>query len=464
MKKCSASDAHIFDKEVGVLPTEFYASFLSDAAKGRKASPICSLIPMEAASHMISMLAGKPDPDTYPFAHMAMSVKSPNPSVDPSLTDIELGGHDLATALQYNESGGVPELVQWVTSLLKDIHELGEEDGSRVCIGAGSQDLLYKALTALIDPGDTIIVEAPTYPGILPILHSLKCNVAGVASDKDGLIPSSLEILLDSWSTDQPFPKLLYTIPYGANPTGMTTTAARRVEILRLARKHNILILEDDPYFHLYYGSYPPPPSYLSLERKIDGEVGRVLRFDSISKILAAGFRLGWVTGPAAIVQAVESHTAAATLQPPTFSQLVVLKLLQSWGTSGFLTHAANIAEYYRRKRDIFEMYLNKHLTGLAQWNTPNAAMFYWIKLNLPLSGDVKCETLRGGSGDSGAFIKHSAMHKGILMLPGESTYHDGRKTCYVRVSFSLLSDEDVDEVLRRLAAALRDEWHAENV
>ncbi|KAK0450426.1 pyridoxal phosphate-dependent transferase [Desarmillaria tabescens] len=423
-----------------VLPTEFYASFLSNAAKRRKPSPIRSLIPMEAAPHMISMLAGKPDPNTYPFASMVVSVKSPDSS---SLTDIELRGEDLATALQYNESGGVPELVEWVTGLLKDVHELGEEeeDGLRVCIGAGSQDLLYKALTVLVDPGDTVVVEAPTYPGVLPVLHSLKCNIVGVTSDEDGLVPSSLEVLLDSWSTDQPFPKLLYTVPYGANPTGMSTTAARRIEILHLARKHNILILEDDPYFHLYYGSGPPPPSYLSLERKVDGEIGRVVRFDSLSKILAAGFRLGW--------------TAVATLQPPTFSQMVVLKLLQSWGTSGFLTHAAGVAEYYRRKRDVFETYLNKHLTGLAQWNTPNAAMFYWIKLNLPPGGS---ETV---SGDSAMFIKHSAMHKGVLMLPGESTYHDGRKTCYARVSFSLLSDEDADEVLRRLAAALRDEWHS---
>ncbi|KAF9020567.1 TdiD protein [Hymenopellis radicata] len=442
-----------------VLPNDFYLSFLSDVAKARKPAPIRSLIPMESKPGMLSMLAGKPNPSTYPFTRITMTVKSPSPLSDPTLTDIELGGDDLSTALQYSMTSGLPALVEWVTELAAQVHGITPGDGARVSMGSGSQDLLYKAFSALINRGDSIIVEAPTYPGILPVMDSLGCNIVEVASDDEGIVSSSLARLLESWPSGKSRPKLLYTIPYGANPTGMTTSLPRRQEVLKLARKYNFLILEDDPYYHLYFGSGAPPASYFSLERKMDGDIGRVLRFDSLSKILAAGFRLGWITGPDYLVAQIERHSAASTMQPPSISQVIVLKLLQSWGISGFLTHAESVAEFYRQKRDVFETYLNKHLSGLAQWNTPNAAMFYWIKLKLPPSGSVKCKTVKGYEGDSNVFIEHNAMRKGVLMLPGECGYHDERKTCYVRVSFSLLSEEEVDEVLRRLASALRDEW-----
>lgn len=112
---------------------------------------------------MISMLAGKPNPDTYPFANITMSIKSPNPA-DSSLTNVEIAGQDLTDALQYGSTAGVPALVDWLTNMAQKIHGLEPGDGARVSVGAGSQDLLYKAFTALISRGDAIFVEAPTYP------------------------------------------------------------------------------------------------------------------------------------------------------------------------------------------------------------------------------------------------------------------------------------------------------------
>lgn len=151
-------------------------------------------------------------------------------------------------------------------------------------------------------------------------------------------------------------------------------------------------------------------------------------------------------------------------MQPASVSQVMVLKLLQSWGLEGFLAHADQVAEFYREKRDIFEKALQKHMKGLAEWVRPNASMFVWIKLRLPPSIEVeniKTVTVSSGSeheGDSAVFVRTKAVDSGILVLPGQSTYFDGRKTCCVRVSFSLLSEEEVDEALRRLASVLRTE------
>ena len=112
---------------------------------------------------------------------------------------------------------------------------------------------------------------------------------------------------------------------YGGNPSGVTASYARRVEVLRIARKYDILVLEDDPYYFLYYGDAPPPPSYFALEKQMGGEVGRVIRLDSFSKVLAAGFRLGWVTGPNALVTAIERHVGDCLCYPSEGESLIYI-------------------------------------------------------------------------------------------------------------------------------------------
>ncbi|KAF5359363.1 hypothetical protein D9756_003591 [Leucocoprinus leucothites] len=127
-----------------------------------------------------------------------------------------------------------------------------------------------------------------------------------VATDAEGISASSLRSRLENWPAGKPRPKVLYTVPYGCNPTGMTATLERRVEVLKLAREFDFIILEDDPYFYLYYGTAPRVPSYFSLEKELLPETGRVLRFDSFSKVLSAGMRLGFASGPEPILSAIE--------------------------------------------------------------------------------------------------------------------------------------------------------------
>lgn len=180
--------------------------------------------------------------------------------------------------------------------------------------------------------------------------------------------------------------------------------------------------LADDPYYYLYYGKAARPPSYFTLERTELPEVGRVIRFDSTSKILSGGIRLGFISAPRAIVDAIDLHvgslpwrrlegihiitclpcfaqTAGAHLQPPGLTQAIAYTLFNHWGYDAFIQHTLNVSAFYGEKCAVFDRAMHKHLAGLAEWTTPQSGMFFWCALRLfvlPLvliahTGDISC-------------------------------------------------------------------------
>ncbi|KAJ7919014.1 TdiD protein [Mycena leptocephala] len=387
---------------VECLPESFYTPFLSDVAKARRPSP--------KATEDIAL---------------------------------SLSGAQLAAALQYGPTGGMPPLVDWFYDLQQTVHGRARGEGWTLSVGSGSQDLLSKAIIALLNPGDPVLVQSPVYAGVIPLFHSLRCEQIEVEADADGISSASLRAILDGWPTGKPKPRVLYTIPYGGNPTGATATLARRREVLQLAREHDLLIMEDDPYFYLFYDSEEKrAPSYFAMERAdascAGHPVGRVLRFDSISKILSAGMRIGFASGPAPLLRAIDAHTATANLQPASLTQAVAHALLAAWGHTGFLAHTRAVSTFYREKRDVFEAAMQRHLAGLAEWSPPQSGLFFWFKLLIP--GE-----------DSARVVRTQAFERGVLALPGTVFLPTGRATAYVRASFSVLSEEDTDEALKRL-------------
>jgi len=422
---------------INALPTSSYASFLSKVAKARKPSPIRGLYPLEKKPGVISLLAGKPNAALFPFTSVQFTIPRADGSGQTLLTvDDDL----LSLGLQYAPTNGIQPMVEWLTEFQEQEHGRGKGEGWRVSVTAGSQDGIYKAVQALVDPGDPVLIEKPVYAGVIPMFETLGCEMIGVETDIEGLNSQSLRRILENWPSSKSKPKVLYTIPYGCNPTGATTTLTRREEVLDLAREYNLLILEDDPYYFMYFGARPRIPSYFMLEAQTGNRsVGRVLRFDSFSKILSAGIRIGFMTGPAPLLDAMDRHTATANLQPSSFSQAIILTLLRSWGREGFLAHVYSVAEFYRTKRDEFEAAMQRHLHDIAEWNTPEAGMFFWFKL------------LLGEDGDSARIIQTKAFEGGVLALPGTVFIPNGARTSYVRASFSLLEEEQVNEALRRL-------------
>ncbi|KAJ7111908.1 PLP-dependent transferase [Mycena epipterygia] len=431
---------------VQCLAESFYTPFLSDIAKARLPSPIRSLLPLEATPGLISLLAGKPNPATFPFTSFNFTARAP-PSeggqADPEDIALTISGADLAAALQYGPTGGMAPLVDWLYGLQSAVHGRKRGEGWTLSVGSGSQDLLSKAIIALLNPGDAVLVQSPVYAGVIPLFHSLNCEQIEVDADADGISTVSLRAILEGWPAGKSKPRVLYTIPYGGNPTGATATLARRREVLQLAREHDFLIMEDDPYFYLFYGSGPREPSYFAMERadaSCEGHpVGRVLRFDSISKILSAGMRIGFASGPAPLLRAIDAHTATANLQPASLTQAVAFKLLDAWGYDGFLRHTRGVSSFYRAKRDVFEAAMQRHLAGLAEWSAPQSGLFFWFKLLLP------------GEGDSAQVVRTQAFERGVLALPGTVFLPNGRTTAYVRAAFSLLAEQEVNEALKRL-------------
>ncbi|KAF8072229.1 PLP-dependent transferase [Lyophyllum atratum] len=432
------------------LPTEYYDSFLSDAAKSRRPSPIRDLFPLEQTPGLISLLAGKPNPETFPFESLAINARSP--TSEP--LHLTLDGADLAEALQYGLTAGLPQLIKWVRGLQEFAHGRKASENWGLSIGLGSQDLISKAVTALLNPGDPVLVESPVYADCMKFPVADVHLLVEVETDADGISTSSLRSILEHWPSGKPRPRVLYTVPYGCNPTGMTATTKRRQEVLRLAREHNFLILEDDPYYYLYYGEAARPPSYFSLERD-QPEFGRVLRFDSLSKILSAGIRIGFASGPKPLLQAIDRHTSSSNLQTPSLTQAIVFKLLDSWGYEGFIKHTEKVSAFYRARRDVFERAIQMHLSGLAEWRSPQAGMFFWFKLLL--SNDMQAE------GDSESVIRNKAVERGVLALPGTIFLPNGQKTGYVRASFSLNSEGETFEALKRLRQVILDTRATEN-
>ncbi|TRZ03928.1 hypothetical protein DNTS_000274 [Danionella cerebrum] len=260
-------------------------------------------------------------------------------------------------------------------------------------------------------------------------MQPLGCNLISVPSDQDGIKPSGLSQALESWHPSNPQkPRVLYTIPNGGNPTGASISHERKIEVYELARKYDLLIIEDDPYYFLQFQK-PWAPSFLSMD--VDG---RVLRTDSFSKILSSGIRLGFVTGPKPLVDRVVLHIQASTMHTSSFTQLMVSQLLQGWGQGGFLKHIDSVIEFYSSQRNAMLASADKWLKDIAEWHPPKAGMFLWIKLK--------------GVKDTNKLIMEKALEKEVLLVPGGVFNINSSDPCpYVRAAFSLSTPEQIDEV-----------------
>ncbi|KAI1452818.1 PLP-dependent transferase [Annulohypoxylon moriforme] len=401
------------------------------------------LLPLENLPGMISLVAGKPNPEVFPFEKITISLKG-------SKEDIILTQEDgLIDGLQYGLPGGNPNLVKWFEDFQSKLHGIDKSQGWTCCVGNGSQELLHRTFQVLTDPGDPVFIETPAYPGVVGFLQAEHHTLVQAKTDRHGLDPYELERSLSQWPNNRPRPKLLYTIPTGSNPTGRSCPEWRKVEILRLAKRFNFMILEDDAYYFLNFEDEPngKPRTYLALEQEVNGETGRVIRFDSISKIVSAGMRLGVLTGPLPIVKNVIKLTENINLQPSSTTQILALSLFQRWGHTGFLEHCARASDFYRRKRDVFSAAVERHLKYRATWDVPTAGLFFWLTLRLPPGEDTF------------ELLSKKGMERGLLAIPGVAFMPDNRKTSQLRASFSLVTEEQAYEGCRRIAQLVDDAW-----
>ncbi|KAJ3357780.1 hypothetical protein GGF32_000863 [Allomyces javanicus] len=448
-------------------PIQDYTRYLTSVSLARQPSAIRALQPIMAMPGMISLAGGLPNPATFPIANVELTLKNG--------AKISMGDTMTRAALQYGPTPGHPDLVSFFEQLQARVHGTpyaNESIDRKILVGNGSQDLLAKAINALVAPGDTLLVESPCYVGTLAILKPMVkaqgVKLAEVPTDAHGLIPDALDQILSGWPATTPKPRVLYTVPTGGNPTGNMAPIDRRRAIYALAQKHDLVMLEDDPYYYLQFALSPsdaatqqltPPadqatdvalgdryasalvPSYTSLDTD-----ARVIRFESLSKVISAGLRVGLCTGPAPLVDRIALDIQATSLQPTGLSQAVILALAQhSWHgvPAGFLAHAARVAAFYRSRRDALLKAMSAVRLvedGLVEMSVPQAGMFLWLKLKTV--------------DDASALVKGYATDRKVLLLPGIEflpNAQQGEPCAFVRATYSTATDEQMQEGMKRL-------------
>ncbi len=267
-------------------------------------------------------------------------------------------------AMQYGSGQGEPFMREKIVEVMAEEHIRAHADD--VVVTCGSQQALDLVTRVFCDPGDVVLAEAPSYVGALGTFHAYQCQVVHVAMDDAGLDPVALRGALVSLKAAGKRVKFLYTIPNFQNPTGVTQTVERRRAILEIAREHDLLIIEDNPYGLLTLGPAPLPAL-----RSMDAD--NVIYLGSFSKIFAPGFRVGWVLAPHAVREKLVLTQEAATLCPPVFSQFAIATYLDEFD---WRTQITVFRDMYRARRDAMLAGLEEHMLEGTTWTQPDGGFF----------------------------------------------------------------------------------------
>ncbi|HWR42152.1 PLP-dependent aminotransferase family protein [Sporomusa sp.] len=298
-----------------------------------------------------------------------------------------------------------------------------------IVILSGSQQGLDFAARIFIRPGDTVLVEEPTFFGAIQIFRSAGARVIGVPVDKDGMRTDVLEALLVRHR-----PKFIYTLPTFQNPSGVTLSLERRYALLNLAYQYQLPILEDDPYGELYYDG-TPVPSLKALDRH-----GYVIYLSTFSKVLFLGLRVGWITAPPQVLAKFAHLKQMTDLHVNTPAQL----MLEVFIRRGYYEkHIMLLRREYAKRRDIMLKALEKYKVPGVSWNKPEGGYYIWCRL----PANVYRHKLVANAGK-----------RGVVFLPGEAFYPDGTQgDTYIRLNYTFAKLEQIDEGIEQLMQAVRE-------
>jgi aromatic amino acid aminotransferase I len=369
----------------------------------------------QAAKHLkkpglISLGGGLPSPEYFPFESIGMKIPAvphfSEAETRASGETVRIGKHDVAEtadavydlsiALNYGQASGSAQMIRWVTEHTELVCNPPYADWQS-CLTVGSTGALEQAYRMFCDRGrgDSILTEEYSFSTALETAAPLGIRVFGVRMDEQGLIPESMDKTLTGWDAQARGarkPHVLYTVPSGQNPTGATQGEQRRRDIYEVAQKHDIYILEDEPYYFLQMRPYAGPdapdarlpanvdefldsliPPLLSMD--VDG---RVMRMDSFSKVVVPGSRLGWVTASEQIIERFIRHGEVCNQGPSGFSQAILHKMLdETWGHEGYLRWLMSLRGEYTKRRAVILAACDEFLPReIVSWNPPGAGMF----------------------------------------------------------------------------------------
>jgi 2-aminoadipate transaminase len=395
-----------------------FETFFSKATRGAERSVIRELLKVVASGKVISFAGGLPDPKTFPVDEIRE-------------VTLEVLASHAARALQYGTTEGDPrlrdELVKWMA---RDGLAFARDD---VVVTTGSQQALDIVGRILLDPGDVIVCELPSYLGGLQAFRAYRPQMIGVPQDDEGIEPDRLASVLSGLRREGRRVKFVYVVPDFQNPSGITWTLDRRERLLDLAAEFKTLIVEDNPYREMrFMGSAPPPVAALDRD-------GRTLYLSTFSKTLAPGLRIGWMAGPQPIIERCVTVKQGMDLCGPALTQAIAAALL----ARGLLrSRLPAIAELYRRKCEVMIETLEREMPAGVTWTRPEGGLFLWVRLPEAL--------------DAGALLRTAVEQEGVMYVPGQAFHCDGSGRNTLRLNFSYPSEVEIREGITRLARMVR--------
>jgi 2-aminoadipate transaminase len=394
---------------------ERYAGLFAARTRVMRSSAMRDLMAVTVRPEVISLAGGLPDTSTFDTALFARLM-----SAMPT-----------AEALQYGPSEGLSGVREAIVAVMAAEDMLVDPD--EVIVTTGGQQAIDLVCKTLIDPGDVVIAEAPTYPGAVPTFCAYEADVIQIEMDADGMQIDALEETLARLDREGRRPKFVYTIPTFQNPAGVTMSLARRRRLVTLARERELIVLEDNPYGMLRYEG-EPLPTLRSLEAAGSNEDNDfVIYTGTMSKILSPGVRVGWLAAPRPLLAKLILGKQSADLCSSTLAQHFVAAYFAS---GDWQAYVESLREIYHRRRDVILDALAEHLPAQASWTHPQGGLFIWV--TLPDYIDTTDLLAR-------------ALAENVAFVPGEAAFADGRGHGAMRLNFSSSVDEDIREGVRRI-------------
>jgi len=398
---------------------ERYAALFAERTKVMKSSAMRDLMALTERPEVISLAGGLPDTSTFPPDSYASLMST-------------VAAQSCARALQYGPTEGLELVKRCVVEVMAA--EGLEIDADEILVTAGGQQVIDLVCKTLLDPGDVVVTEAPTYPGAVPTFSAYEAAVVQVTMDRDGMRIDELEVTLDELERAGRRPKFIYTVPNFHNPAGVTLSLERRRALVRIAAERELLVLEDNPYGLLRYEGTPLPTL-----RALDGGEF-VIYASTFSKILSPGVRLGWTTAPAPVLQKLNFGKQSTDLCSSSISQYFVGAYFDS---GPWEEYVRSLIEIYRRRRDVMFDALAEQFPREAEWTHPEGGLFIWATLPDYI--------------DTGDLLAR-ALEDHVAFVPGRAAYVDGRGGSSMRLNFSGVSEDDIHEGIRRIGEVVREQ------
>jgi len=388
---------------------------LATSVQSLQSSAIRELLKHSKMAGVISLGGGIPNPAL--FDHEGLKI-----AADAVLSQ------QFGEAFQYGLTEGVPALREGIQQICADrgIHCSADD----VVVTSGSQQSLDVLARALINPGDIVVVERPTYLAALQVFGLAQAQFESVGTDGDGMIVDELETLVQNKII-----KAVYIVPTFGNPGGVTLSEARRKQLVALSQRYDFVIIEDDPYSEINYTDEVFRP--LIAHAKAIGNEDNVVYTSTFSKILAPGTRVGWVIVPEWLKRAVVNLKQTTDLHTSTLSQLMTSEYLKTGRLKGQI---ATIREAYRQKYQLFARELEAELGDVMSFHTPKGGMFLWANMNNGINTTRWLE---------------KTLSNGVVFVPGEFFYCANPDHTTLRMSFVTPTDEQLIDAVKRLKASL---------